>query len=143
MENNCYMSTVKKTSDKYHRSHIIIHRDSWIFFECDTIDQLDYMSKTLGFNYTMTEERESEDFGVYRRYKLDRRFRDAGFCRTEELPKDARPIKALSNGSIVTCYYTNDGETVTIYRPNPNYKDIYKPLPIDQHISHTRIYGSL
>lgn len=140
---HCYMSTVERTNEQYHRSHIIIHIDTWHFFECDTKDQLDYMGKTLGFTYKLTEESESVYFGVYRRYDLDREFRDTGFNHLEDLPKEAKPIKALSNGSIVTCYYTNDGETVTLYRPNPNYKDIYKPLPIDQHIAHSRIYGML
>ena len=140
---HCYMSTVERTDGQYHRSHIIIHIDNFYFFECETKEQLDYMARTLGFAYELTEERESVHFGVYRRYDLDREFRNGGFSHLEELPEGVKPIKALSNGSIVTCYYHNDGETVTLYRPNPNYKDIYKPLPIDQHIAHVRIYGSL
>lgn len=63
------------------------------------------------------------------------------FNRLEDLPENAHPILALSNGSIVTCYFTNDGSTVRIYRPNPNCKDIYHPLPLMEHIAYQRLYG--
>lgn len=53
----------------------------------------------------------------------------------KEVPESAKPIKALSNGSIVKCYYTIDNDVVTFYRPNPNAKNVYKPLSIKEHIA--------
>lgn len=47
----------------------------------------------------------------------------------------------LSNGSLVTCYYEVFGDFVKIYRPNPNAKNVYNPLPIYAHIEHQKIYG--
>ena len=69
-------------------------------------------------------------------------YHDGGFWSLDELPEGVRPIKALSNGSIVTCYFLNDGETVTIYRPNPNAKAVYHPMTIQQHVAHVQVYGS-
>ncbi len=63
------------------------------------------------------------------------------FWKKEDLPPEAKPIKLLSNGLIVDGYYTNDGETIAFYRPNPNAKEIYKPLSVKDHIAFQREYG--
>lgn len=65
------------------------------------------------------------------------------FWKLSDLPKNAKPIFALSNGSIVKCYYTNTKTTVRIYRPNPNAKEIYQPLPFKKHIAHHKKNGIL
>lgn len=57
------------------------------------------------------------------------------FWKKQEVPKNARAIKALSNGSVVKCYYTINNNVVTFYRPNPNAKNVYKPLSIKEHIA--------
>ena len=54
----------------------------------------------------------------------------------------AKPIKALSNGSIVDCYFINDGERVKFYRCNPNAKNFYHPLPLAEHIKYQQEFGS-
>ncbi len=64
-----------------------------------------------------------------------------GFWSLEDIPKNAKPIKALSNGSLVTCYFINDGKTITFYRPNPNAKTLYIPTEINEHINHQKEYG--
>lgn len=61
---------------------------------------------------------------------------------TEENLSRAKSIKALSNGSIVDCYVTNDGGRVRIYRCNPNAKSFYRPLPLDEHIKFTEAHGT-
>lgn len=58
-----------------------------------------------------------------------------------DIPENAKPFKALSNRSIVTCYFLNNGKEITIYRPNPNAKDIFIPLETKEHIAHQRMYG--
>lgn len=142
------LTIVDNTNSQYHRSPIIIRYNSdcnyWIGAEFETIEQLDFFAQTLGFTYTLEKEEPSELYGTYREYTLSHliNFRENGFWKLKDLPQGAKPIKALSNGSIVTCYFTNDGNTITIHRPNPNAKEVYKPLPIDQHIAHKQIYGS-
>ena len=143
------LTIVERTDAQYHRSHIIIHRHdtlgtAWIFAEFDNVAQLDFFAQTLGFTYTAEGFRETERFGIYRDYRLSHEIIDpigGGFWSLDEIPEGAKPIKALSNGSIVTCYFTNDGETIRIYRPNPNATRVYSPLSIQDHISHNRIYG--
>ncbi len=137
-----FLSIVERENFSCHRSKIIIHNGMWIAAEFDNVEQLDFFLRTLGISRKLEEEREAFWGGQYQAYSLDRKLADRLFWRLDELPAEAKPIKALSNGSIVTCYYYNDGETVTLYRPNPNAKEIYHPLTIEQHIKHQQVYGS-
>lgn len=139
-----YITTLDGTDSEHHRSSIIIHRDHWYFAEFDTIDQLDFFAKTLGFTYELVEESPwwRNTKRTYRRYSMSHEINDDNlFWSLSELPEGAKPIEALSNGSIVTCYYYNDGKTITFYRPNPNAKEVYKSLNICDRIAHRRIYG--
>lgn len=138
-----YLTTRTKTND-YHRSHFIIHFNyQFNFAEFATGEQFDFFCETLGIHHTrQTEYKEdSRDDAIYQRFEMDRQIEDTSFWNTDELPDGAKPIKALSNGHIVTCYYYNDGKVVHFYRPNPNAKNVYKPLPTNEHIAHKRIYG--
>lgn len=65
------------------------------------------------------------------------------FWELAEIPVGAFPIVGLSNGSLVRCYATNDGETVHVYRPNPNAKAVYHPLTIEAHLAYIRAHGSM
>ncbi len=47
----------------------------------------------------------------------------------------------LSNGSLVTCYCEVLEDKVINYRPNPNAKKVYNPLPIKAHVEYMKIYG--
>ena len=139
-----FITTLDKIDEQYHRSHVIVHQDyQWHFADFDNLKQLQLLANTLGFTYTLEEEKAWFNGGTYRRYSISHKIASSFylFWNREEIPVDAKPIKALSNGSIVTCYYTNDGETITIYRPNPNAKEVYKPLSIEEHIAHVKTYG--
>lgn len=95
---------------------------------------------TFEIKIKIIEERET-NYGTFRKYTMNKTLNDYRyFWNLEDLPENSKPIIALSNGSKVTCYYTFDDNTVTIYRPNPNSK-IYNPLTVDEHITHTKIYG--
>lgn len=63
------------------------------------------------------------------------------FYDRSEVPFNSKPIKALSNGSIVDCYYTVNGDTVAFYRPNPNAKNVYEPMAILDHIKYQKENG--
>ena len=145
-KNECNrITTVEKTDEQYHRAHIIIH-DFSMFHIADFKDQnqLDFFANMLGFTYELEKEENSHMFGIYRQFRMSHRLNSpccGGFWSVEDLPIDAKPFKALSNGSIVTCYFTNDGQTINIIRPNPNAKEVYIPLALQEHINHVKEYG--
>lgn len=142
MKNNNIMTIVEKTSEQI-RSHIIIYRNGSLgyhFAEMNTIEQLESFSKMLGFFYTLEDVSHSAKHGEYKKYRLSHKIDDntGYFWKLSDIPTGAKPFKALSNGSIVDCYFLNDGETIYIYRPNPNAKDVYKPLSLKEHIDFTK-----
>lgn len=63
------------------------------------------------------------------------------FWAIDELPDGVTAYTGLSNGSLVTCYFINDGKLHKIYRPNPNTKDVYKPLDLQSHITFIKERG--
>ena len=139
--------TIVERTNRNHRQPIIIRDLSgmWTVASFDTIEQLDFFANTVGFTYEAVEWRETELYGMYREYKLSHRIISdphGAFWKSEDVPAGAKPIKALSNGSIVTCYFVNDGEAIIFYRPNPNAHAVYHPLSIEEHIAHQKVYGS-
>ena len=140
--NFIYHYTERYTFDERLKGKWVISRYGgtlWFFATFDDRSQLDRFVKTVGCNYKLFEKTTGL---VY--YECDRHFVDSpggGFWDLKELPKDAKLIKALSNGSIVDCYFTNDGKTIKFYRPNPNAKNVYKPLPLKEHIEYQKQYG--
>ncbi len=174
-----YITTITKPHEAYHylRRKVIIHHDwQFHFAEFDTKKQLDYFAERLGFSYWLVEEKPllGDETNILRRYDMSHEIKDyhRAFWKREDVPKEAQPIKALSNGSIVTCYFVNDGKTITFYRPNPNatqenknryktqseydeavarriyypnsleFEAVYDPLPLNEHISHQKSYGT-
>lgn len=96
-----------------------------------TREQLDRYCKAIGVTYTIHEEHEG-----YRSYNLSHNFRETkGFFKLADVPKDCKPMKMLCNGSIVDCFFRTMERDVEIYRPNPNSKEVYKPLELDEHIA--------
>lgn len=147
--NKCYLSTIEFTYPG-HRSHFIIHSGEWYFAEFDTGAQLDFFCDTLGITkkekimrrYMSILPDGSLD-NLYQEIKLSiDKIEDVSFWLLDEIPEKAKPIKALSNGSIVTCYYFIEKKVLYFYRPNPNAtRNIYNPLSEEQHINHVKIYG--
>ena len=138
-----YHYTERYKFDEKRRGTWVIPRYSdslWFFATFHSKAQLDRFAKVIGFTYKLREK--STGLVIY---ECDRNFiggSNGGFWKLEDLPRGAKPIKALSNGSIVDCYFTNDGRNVIFYRPNPNAKDVYKPLSLAEHIEHTKKYGT-
>lgn len=132
-----------ETTDERHRSHWIIHNGPYQgFASFDTKEQLDRFARTLGFSYTLRSECTISG-SIYREYAMSKQIEELSryFWSMAEVPDDAKPILALSNGSIVTCYYLTTDDLIEFYRPNPNASEVYDPLPIELHIAHSRIYG--
>lgn len=149
MKEKCFISSIEDTKE-WHRSHYIIHKGNWYFAEFETGRQLDFFMETVGLqmgnlierHYVTTTEK-GEKINLYQKSNLNVDFIDSRlFWDRSELPEKVKPIKALSNGSIVTCYFLVEGKTLFFYRPNPNAsRNTFDPLPLDQHINHVRTYG--
>ena len=137
-----YITTIENVDPERHRSPIIIHDGwQWYFAEFSNWEQLERFLDFAGLEIELEEENQwffNPKCGTWR--KLDNPC-DGGFWSLSEIPESAKKIKGHSNGSIVDCYILNDGETLHIYRPNPNAKEVYKPLPLDEHIKNIREHG--
>ena len=145
--NTAYLSYNSKIDERYHRRHWILHKDfNFYLAEFDTKEQLDFFAETLGFTYEPKEDETTIMRGgyesTYREYTLSHFFKEEPyFWKREDVPAEARPVKLLSNGSIVTGYVWNDGTTIHIYRPNPNAKEVYKPMTHEDHIAYQKVMG--
>lgn len=80
-------------------------------------------------------EKIEPDGTIKRFYFADRTISEHYFYSLDTLPSDAIKYTDLSNWSLVDCYYTNDA----VYRPNPNAKNVYNPLSLEDHIAFNRI----
>lgn len=50
------------------------------------------------------------------------------FWDMREVPETAKPHVQVVNGSCVNCYIFEQEGSVTVYKPNPNAKDVYTPF---------------
>ena len=66
---------------------------------------------------------------------------EESFWNLSEIPEGAIKYKNLSNGSYVDCYYYNKGNDSYNYRPNPNAKEVYIPMTVEEHIEYSKING--
>lgn len=108
--------------------------------EFNTIEQFARFCKKFGVLLKPRYESDSVEVFETNKTIIDSK---KSFWKLSDLPKNAKPIYALSNGSIVRCFYTNTKRSVRIYRPNPNAKAIYKPFSTKRHIAHHKKYGVL
>lgn len=135
------------TYNRYDGCHhpVVLHKNwQWHLGRFPSMEKLqvflDFAGLKLG---ELTDERDTGEAGIFRSWNIDCNIEDTGFNRISDLPKGAKPFTGLSNGSLVTCYLYNDGDTLHIYRPNPNNKLLYNPLSIEDHILFCREQGYL
>lgn len=84
---------------------------------------------------------ETEENGKIETYYLDVQVEEVSFWKLEDIPVGAIKFTGLSNGSYVDCYYIHTENGAKIFRPNPNAKEVYKPMSIEEHIEFSRING--
>ena len=98
------------------------------------------------FNIELMEvfqEVEYETTGKINFYNLSKNiinYRDGGFWSIEELRKitnnaELKKVKGLSNGSVVDCYAEIKEDEVIIYRPNPNAKEVYQTMTLEDELN--------
>lgn len=143
-----YITTIENVDPERHRSPIIIHDGwQWHFAKFNNWEQLERFLNFAGLEIELEEEKQwvfNPKCGKWRKYAVNRKLDDTcngGFWSLSEIPEGAKKIKGHSNGSIVDCYIFNDGETLHVYRPNPNAKEVYKPLGLNEHIKYMQEHG--
>lgn len=103
----------------------------WLGFRHQTFRTFDAFKKYadyLGVTYEYWDDSET-----VKRYRLSHDIKDMkSFWHLHELPKGVKPIKAMSNGSMVTCYFRTLEHDVEFYRPNPNAKEVYDAMPWEE-----------
>ena len=73
-------------------------------------------------------------------FSCDIEIKDEYFRDLKILDNECIKYKWLSNWSLVDCYVKVDEKIIRVYRPNPNEKDVYKPLSLTDHIQYQRIH---
>ena len=127
---------------------IIIH-DGWQW-HMGNINNKEELKDFLDFfNIELIEvfqEVEYETTGKITFYNLSKNiinYRYGGFWSIEELRKitnnaELKKVKGLSNGSVVDCYAEIKEDEVIIYRPNPNAKEVYKEMLLEDELNFRR-----
>ena len=145
-----YLSVSENIDPKYHRSLYILH-DGFQWYHADT-NSKEQMNDLLDFFECEITEKEDRgrvgDAGNIVLYGLSKDIiskNGGGFWNMSQLMEDikGRRVKSfigLSNGSLVTCYacFDDDNNTVEIFRPNPNAKDVYFKMPFDVELKYRK-----
>lgn len=115
---------------KTRKAPIIIHYGlTWHFSRCKDRKELDHLCNKLGIEYSFHTEQDG-----LKTYLTKTKYESKLFWSLDEIPLEAKPTKALGNGDIVDCFFVNKNDVLTIYRPNPNAKEIYHPLSLEEHL---------
>lgn len=111
---------------------------NWHFASFENKKQVKKFFKTFGIKKVKRLVRQKN----YKSWAINKNITEYSFIGKYQLPPQAKKIKALSNGAIVDCYYTTTENTIEFYRPNPNAKNVYLPLPIEESIKYHKENGT-
>ncbi len=134
----------RRDLDEY-AAYIVKSGDGMFFHAASFYEKFQFDEFIEKFGITLTESPElssvSDRYGKVTFYYLDKIFKDASFVEIGQVHASAKPIKLLSNGCIVDGFYTDENNIITFWRPNPNCKDIYKPMELEEHIAYHLSHG--
>lgn len=127
---------------------IIIHDGyQWYMGKIHNRKELEEMLNFFKIELTAVDyEVEYRTTGKITYYNLSKNINNSfigGFWSLEQLKemsngKELKKFKGLSNGSIVDCYAFIGEKVINIYRPNPNAKEVYVTMNIDDEINYKR-----
>lgn len=150
MSNDFYISVHSKNDIESRKDEkIVIHNGIWHFARFSNFKQFRKFAKLLGFKYKLLDRKKYYWFSCGQEknknvlfLQMSHEIKEMGyFWNLPELPEGCQHIKALSNGSMVDCYFKNVGDYIEFYRPNPNAKNVYKPLSLEDRIIFIRENG--
>lgn len=112
--------------------------NNWHFASFENKKQVKKFSKTFGIKKVKRLVRHKN----YKSWIINKNIIEYSFTSIWQLPPQAKQIKALSSGATVNCYYTTTKNTIEFYRPNPNAKNVYLPLDIEESIKYHKENGT-
>jgi hypothetical protein len=130
------------------KNRIIIH-DGWQYY-MGGISNEKQLKEFLEFleieTTTIDSIKEYESTGKIIFYNLSKNINspcDGGFWSIEQLKESSKgqklkKFKGLSNGSMVDCYIGISDDIIEVYRPNPNAKEVYKPMELWESIEYKK-----
>jgi len=101
---------------------------------------MDFMKRS-NLKIKFVEKYHNKEYGKILIYNLIGEVKDLLFWKMSELPEGVIKFKGLCNGSYVDCYYIHNENGSTVYRPNPNAKEVYNPLTLAEHIKLNKVIG--
>ena len=135
---------------RLHDTKFTVHQGTWHLNNFNTREALERWCKLTGIELEEVEvagderlHRTMPECGWVKTYFPKQQFADKEFSDINQIPKNAVKCKGLATGSIVDCYVLVDGDKTTIYRPNPNSVELYKPMNIKEHANFVRDNGYL
>lgn len=121
-----------------HQGYKYILKDSLPFMAFKNDEELNYFLEATGQSIVPYEP------DNFKRFVLEYPVHDTLFSFLSDI-KDldkATKFSDLSNGEYVACYTYIEGGICHIFRPNPNYEDVYtlrgKMVPIERPVSFTK-----
>ena len=134
---NLWLVTYEIPKNQY--KHILT-KGAYAYTAFRTDKGLSDFIKRTGTDFTKQNEVMTADHGKVQSFTAENiEIQEKLFRTMEEIPENAVKYTDLSNGSLVDCYYTNENNIYTQYRPNPNAKEVYKPMGLKQHIEYISI----
>ena len=133
-----YLTTYEMPKNQYR--HILI-KDVYSYTAFRTDKGLNDFIKRTGANFIKQNEVMTADHGKVQWFVAENiEIHEKLFWKMEDIPENAVKYTDLSNGSLVDCYYTSENNIYTVYRPNCNAKEVYKPMELRQHLEYISIH---
>ena len=134
---NLWLVTYEIPKDQYKH---ILKKDVYSYTAFRTDKGLSDFVKRTGADFIKHNEVMTADHGKVQYFVAENiKIQEKSFSKMEDIPANAVKYTDLSNGSLVDCYYTNENNVYTVYRPNCNAKEVYKPMELKQHIEYILI----
>ena len=132
-----YLRTYEIPKNQY--KHILT-KGAYAYTAFRTDKGLNDFIKRTGIDFVKQNEVMTADHGKVQWFVAENiEIQEKLFWKMEEIPENAVKYTDLSNGSLVDCYYTNENDVNTQYRPNPNAKYVYNPMGLKQHSEYISI----
>ena len=154
-ERKTVISVSEKTCTNYklhpalqRKNRIIIH-DGWQYYMggINNEEQLKEFLDFLEIEITDIDSiKKYDSTGKIVFYNLSKSINspcDGGFWSIEQLKEASKgqklkKCKGLSNGSLVDCYIGISEDIIEVYRPNPNAKEVYHPMELQESIAYKK-----
>ena len=136
------MSRIRLTTYEIPKNQYIhiLTKGAYAYTAFRTDKGLNDFIKRTGIDFVKQNEVMTADHGKVQWFVAENiAIQEKLFWKMEEIPENAVKHTDLSNGSLVDCYYTNENNVYTQYRPNCNAKEVYKPMWLKQHLEYISI----